>query len=46
MVFGLPFNLFWLISWLLLTPLCMWGAYHLETRRGPDWPSSEDDPSR
>jgi uncharacterized protein DUF3311 len=30
MVFGLPFNLFWLISWLLLTPVCMWGAYRLE----------------
>ena len=32
MVLGLPFNFFWLISWLLLTPLCMWGAYRLETR--------------
>jgi Protein of unknown function (DUF3311) len=30
MVLGLPFNFFWLISWLLLTPLCMWGAYRLE----------------
>lgn len=30
MILGLPFNLFWLISWLLLTPLCMWGAYRLE----------------
>ena len=30
-VFGLPFNFFWLISWLLLTPLCMWGAYRCET---------------
>lgn len=29
-VFGLPFNFFWLISWLVLTPLCMWGAYRLE----------------
>jgi hypothetical protein len=29
-VLGLPFNFFWLISWLLLTPLCMWGAYRLE----------------
>jgi Protein of unknown function (DUF3311) len=29
-VFGLPFNFFWLISWLLLTPLCMWGAYRME----------------
>ena len=35
-VLGLPFNFFWLISWLLLTPLCMWGAYWLETG-----PSSE-----
>jgi Protein of unknown function (DUF3311) len=30
MILGLPFNLFWLISWLLLTPVCMWGAYRLE----------------
>ena len=36
MVLGLPFNFFWLISWLVLTPLCMWGAYRLETRRPPD----------
>jgi len=32
-IFGLPFNFFWLMSWLLLTPLCMWGAYRVETRR-------------
>ena len=31
MVLGLPLNFFWLILWLLLTPLCMWGAYRLET---------------
>ena len=31
-VLGLPFNFFWLIAWLLLTPLCMWGVYRLETR--------------
>lgn len=37
-VLGLPFNLFWLISWLALTPLCMWGAYRLETRRTPKSP--------
>ena len=30
---GLPFNFFWLISWLVLTPLCMWGAYRLEAPR-------------
>jgi len=33
MVCGLPFNFFWLLSWLLLTPLCMWGAYRLEVKR-------------
>ncbi|HXY49944.1 MAG TPA: DUF3311 domain-containing protein [Terriglobales bacterium] len=36
MVLGLPFNFFWLISWLLLTPVCMWGAYRLEEPRPPD----------
>lgn len=35
-VFGIPFNFFWLISWLVLTPLCMWGAYRLEIRHTPD----------
>jgi Protein of unknown function (DUF3311) len=33
-VLGIPFNMFWLMSWLVLTPLCMWRAYVLETRRG------------
>jgi hypothetical protein len=33
---GLPFNIFWLISWIVLTPLCMWGAYRLETPRQTD----------
>ncbi len=32
-VFGLPFNFFWLVAWIVLTPLCMWGAYRLELRR-------------
>jgi hypothetical protein len=32
-VLGLPFSYFWLISWLFLTPLCMWGAYRIEARR-------------
>jgi len=32
-VFGLPFNFFWLILWLLLTPICMWGSYLLEEPR-------------
>lgn len=36
MILGLPFNFFWLIAWLLLTPLCMWGAYRLEATRPSD----------
>ena len=32
-VLGMPFNIFWLTLWIVLTPLCMWGAYHLETPR-------------
>ena len=31
-ILGIPFNFFWLISWLLITPLCMWGAYRAEMR--------------
>lgn len=31
-VFGLPFNLFWLVSWAVLTPVCMCGAYRAEAR--------------
>jgi hypothetical protein len=36
MILGLPFNFFWLVSWLVLTPLCMWGAYRLEVPPSPD----------
>ena len=35
MVFGLPFNLFWLLAWIFITPLCMWMAYRMEKRREP-----------
>ena len=38
LVGGLPFNIFWLISWIVLTPLC---TYHLEVPRQTD--SSLDD---
>lgn len=31
MVLGLPFNLFWLTLWIVLTPCCMWGMYRLES---------------
>jgi hypothetical protein len=33
MVFGLPFNFFWLTSWLVLTPLCLWAAYWVDRPR-------------
>jgi hypothetical protein len=33
LVLGLPFNLFWLMSWIPLTSACLWGAYRAETRR-------------
>jgi hypothetical protein len=33
MILGMPFNFFWLISWIVLTPLCMWAAYRLEVPR-------------
>lgn len=35
-ILGLPFNFFWLITWLLLTPVCMWGAYRLEATHPSD----------
>jgi len=36
MVLGLPFNLFWLILWIVLTSCCLWGAYRLESRAAAD----------
>ena len=33
MLFGLPFNLCWLIAWIVLTPLCMAWAYRIEAAR-------------
>jgi uncharacterized protein DUF3311 len=33
MVAGLPFNLFWLMCWIVITPLCMWSVYRLESKR-------------
>jgi len=37
MVLGLPFNMFWLIAWMPLTSLCLWGVYCL-------WKPTADDP--
>lgn len=36
MVFGLPFNLSWLIAWIVLTPLCMAIAYRIEAARSAE----------
>jgi hypothetical protein len=33
MLFGIPFNLFWLISWIVLSSLCMCAAYQVEIAR-------------
>lgn len=33
MFFGLPFNLAWLLSWMVVTPFCLWAAYRIETRK-------------
>jgi uncharacterized protein DUF3311 len=35
-VFGLPFNLSWLIAWIVLTPLCMAIAYRIEAARSAE----------
>lgn len=33
MILGVPFNLAWLIAWILLSSLCMWAAYRVEAAR-------------
>ncbi len=33
MILGVPFNLFWLICWIVLSTLCMWAAYRVEAAR-------------
>lgn len=33
MVLGIPFNMFWLIGWIVVTTLCLWMAYRLEASR-------------
>ena len=36
MVFGLPFNLFRLLAWIVLSTLCLWAAYRVEAARDRD----------
>jgi hypothetical protein len=33
MVFGIPFNFFWLLSWIILTSVCLWGVDRIESAR-------------
>ena len=33
MILGLPFNLAWLICWIVLSTVCMWAAYRVEAAR-------------
>lgn len=33
MVLGLPFNFFWLLLWIVLTSVCMWVIYRIESPR-------------
>ena len=35
-ILGLPFNLFWLIAWIVLSTLCMWVAYRVEIAKNED----------
>jgi len=32
MILGIPFNLAWLVLWIPLSTLCLWGAYRLERK--------------
>jgi len=32
-ILGMPFNLFWLVSWILLTSLFNWVAYRIDAQR-------------
>jgi hypothetical protein len=41
MILGLPFLLFWIISWVILTPLILFVAYILERKFNP--PEEGDD---
>ncbi len=46
MVLGMPFNFFWLVLWILITPLCMWFAYRLERPRTSEPPEAPSQPKR
>ena len=43
-IFGLPFNLFWLLLWIVLSTFCMWGAYRVEAARNKDKSAKDSGP--
>jgi hypothetical protein len=46
LVFGLPFNLFWLIAWIPLSSLCLWGVYQVTRRAESQRDASMEGDSR
>jgi hypothetical protein len=44
MVLGLPFNLFWLLVWIVLSSACLRAAYRVESRSAAR--DQEEDPQR
>jgi len=36
MILGVPFNLAWLVCWIVLSSLCLWAAYRVEATRSKD----------
>jgi hypothetical protein len=36
MVLGLPFNFFWLLAWIVLTSVCLWIVYRIESGRNSE----------
>jgi hypothetical protein len=42
MVLGLPFNFFWLLLWIVLTSVCLWIVYHIETPRAANRPNERN----
>jgi hypothetical protein len=38
MLLGLPFNMLWLIVWIVLSSLCMWCVYRIESARATRGP--------
>ena len=41
-ILGLPFVLFWILLWVVLTPAVLWAAYKIEKKHNP--PDDEDRP--